>query len=102
MIKVTLNLCKKYHFRKKEVLLDEQSVNALIDEKSSYMDEESGIIYDHICRMPEKYRTVIVLYYFEELNGREIARYLGITETSVRKRLSRGREWLKKELEGMR
>ena len=49
--------------------------------------------------MPEKYRLVIHLFYYEDYTVAEIGRILGLTESNVKVRLSRGRQLLKKNLQ---
>ena len=46
-----------------------------------------------------KYRTVILLYYYNELSTREIAKITGTLEGTVKSRLSQARKLLKKQLE---
>lgn len=46
--------------------------------------------------LDEKYRLVIVLYYAQGFSTKEIAGMLKITASTVRTRLSRGREQLAK------
>ncbi len=46
-------------------------------------------------KLPEKYRNVIHLYYYEDLSIKEIAEILRITEGNVKMRLSRGRSFLR-------
>lgn len=44
----------------------------------------------------EKYRIVLILFYAEGFHTKEIAKILGIADSTVRTRLARGREQLKK------
>ncbi len=48
-----------------------------------------------IEQLPEKYRLVIHLYYYEELSIKEIADITDSSEGTVKSQLSRGREKLK-------
>ena len=48
--------------------------------------------------LPDRYRTVIHLYYYEDLSVKEIADILGKREGTVKSLLSRGRDLLKKTL----
>ena len=48
--------------------------------------------------LPAKYRAVIHLHYYEDYATQEIAEILGIPAATVRTRLRRGRELLKKKL----
>ena len=59
---------------------------------------DSDILVD-VFRLPEKYRTVIYLYYIEGYSTKEIADILSISSTAVRKRLQHGRKMLKLEYE---
>ena len=55
-------------------------------------------LYREVMALPEKYRTVLNLYYYEELSTKEIASLLGVRQTAITTRLSRGRELLKQRL----
>lgn len=57
-------------------------------------------VLQEVLRLPEKYRSVIHLYYFEEYSIREIAEIVGKKEVTVRSLLKRGRERLQKKLKG--
>lgn len=52
-----------------------------------------------VLRLPERYRTVIYLHYYENYTIAEIARILGCTDAAAAKRLSRGRVKLRAALE---
>ena len=51
-----------------------------------------------MSKLPEKYRTVIVLKYIEELSLNEISEILDIPLGTVKTRIHRGREALRKQL----
>lgn len=48
--------------------------------------------------LPEEFRTVLVLYYFEDLNYPQIAAELGVPIGTVMSRLSRGKQHLRQRL----
>lgn len=48
-----------------------------------------------LSAIDEKYRVVLILFYSEGFRTKEIAKILGITDSAVRTRLSRGREQLR-------
>lgn len=64
------------------------------------MPEEESDVYLAVMRLPEKYRTVIHLFYYEELSVAEISKALGINDSTVKSQLSRGRSMLKESLKG--
>lgn len=49
--------------------------------------------------LPAKWKTVLILHYFEGYSVKEIAGILGLTENAVKKRLQRARDALRLELE---
>ncbi|CAG9610279.1 RNA polymerase sigma factor SigW [Pseudoneobacillus rhizosphaerae] len=55
-------------------------------------------IQSEILKLPEKYRTVIVLKYIEELSLIEISKILNLPIGTVKTRIHRGREALRKQL----
>ena len=48
--------------------------------------------------LPPKYREALILFYFHEMDVAHAARSLGLPEGTVKARLSRGREILRKKL----
>jgi RNA polymerase sigma factor (sigma-70 family) len=52
------------------------------------------VVREALARIPYAYREALVLYYREDLSIREIAETLGVSETTVMQRLSRGRRHL--------
>ncbi len=95
LIRVTVN-CSKSFFSsswfKKTVPLEE----TLIAE----MPEEESEVYLAVLKLPEKYRVVIHLFYYEDMAVAEISENLGINESTVRSQLKRGREMLRTALKG--
>ncbi len=93
LIRVTINTCKnllRSSWKTKNVAFDQVTVPVAVFERSEQKD-----LYQAVMELPEKYRTVLYLYYYEELSTKEIARLLKITVTSVTTRLSRARDQLK-------
>lgn len=60
--------------------------------------ELQEIVQREILRLPDKYRTVIVLRYMDELSLNEISEILEIPLGTVKTRVHRGREALRKQL----
>lgn len=57
--------------------------------------KEDSNLFEVVLNLPEKYRVVIHLFYYEDLSVREIAEILKVKENNVKVRLSRGRKLLK-------
>ncbi|MDQ0157490.1 RNA polymerase sigma factor SigW [Robertmurraya andreesenii] len=73
------------------------SDTALPEEEVESM-ELQDIIQREISRLPEKYRSVIVLKYIEELSLNEISEILDMPLGTVKTRIHRGREALRQQL----
>ena len=91
LIKVAVNLSKsllRSSWFKKTVRLSEQE---------SYISEDKSNCetYYAVMSLPEKYRAVVILYYFDDYSVREIAQTLRRTETAVQTQLQRARAMLK-------
>lgn len=67
-------------------------------DKLSYCDSHDSMI-ELVFRLPEKYRTVIHLFYYNRLDISEIANALSLTKSGVKSRLARGRAMLKDIIE---
>lgn len=95
LLRVTVNVCKdvlKSPWRRRRVSLD------ALPEQPVFDTEEQGELYQAVMELPEKYRIVLYLFYYEELSTKEIAELLRVRQTAGTTRLSRGREQLKKRL----
>lgn len=53
---------------------------------------------DAVSKLPEKLRTTVVLFYFEDMDVASTATVLGIPPGTVKSRLSKARKLLKEEL----
>lgn len=56
-------------------------------------------IIEAVLKLPEKYRTAVHLFYFEDLSISQIAEITGQKESTVKSQLSRARDKLKKLLD---
>ncbi|UYZ22304.1 sigma-70 family RNA polymerase sigma factor [Mesobacillus jeotgali] len=59
-------------------------------------------VTESLLNLPSKYREILYFFYYEELKLREISEITSLKEATVKTRLSRGRQLLKKELERRR
>ncbi len=70
---------------------------AALTDDSAQETELRETLWHSLNRLGEEDRSVLVLYYFEELTQRQIASFLGLSETKVNNRLYALRKKLKKE-----
>lgn len=101
LIRVTLNQCKSAlasTWNKKKAEWSEEVENTMVYEDK--IEEESEL--DQVLeKLPERYRAVIHLFYYEELSILEISNVLQEKESTVRTRLTRARRKLKSMLKGV-
>lgn len=93
-LRVTVNLCKncwKTAWRQKVTGLGEEVFVKRAEEKPDELVEV-------VKQLPQKYRAVIHLFYYEELSVGEISGILGVKPSTVRTQLTRARERLKELL----
>lgn len=95
LIRVTVNVCKnilKSPWRRRRTCLDDVGEIPVFDRP------EDGALYSAVMRLPEKYRVVLDLYYYEELTTAQIAQALSLRQSAVTTRLFRARGMLKEQL----
>lgn len=100
-IRVTTNQCKnwwKTAWRRNIVSWAkyEEEAFGLADPQNKDVNVESELI-EVVKTLPQKYRVVIHLFYYEQMSVEEIANTLGIKASTVRTHLTRAR----KKLSGM-
>lgn len=90
---------KRKRQMKEEIYVDELSSVA---EPCSYMETDvDNAVLDVLKNLPVKYRDVFLLKYSGNMENGEIAQLLGITEETVRKRISRGKIMVQEALDKM-
>jgi len=98
LIRTTKNYCLdilKGSWHKKRVRFEPRE----FAEKSSPQETAGENLFDVITTLPEKYREVLYLYYYEEYSIREISKLNGRKESTIQSRLAAARQKLKKILE---
>ncbi len=92
LIRVAVNKAKnsnKSFWKRNKVSLEDYR------ETFSFETKESEELFDAVMKLPEKYRIVIHLFYFEDYTTGEIADVTKISISNVKVRLSRARELLR-------
>jgi RNA polymerase sigma-70 factor (ECF subfamily) len=97
--RITVNLCKDYlrsaYLRRMLPWSNYAYLESLkMADQRMFEAAEGGEIFRKVMDLPLKYRTVIALYYFEEMSTKEISRILNLRENTVRTRLCRARKIL--------
>lgn len=92
LLRVAINKAKNKNiasFRRKTLPLENYI------ETLSFESEASLEIFETVMKLPQKYRIVIHLFYYEDYSVNEIAGILKLTSSNVKVRLSRGRMLLR-------
>lgn len=95
LIRVAVNKAKNVNhsfWRQHKVPLEDYM------ETLAFETPQDETLFETVMKLPEKYRIIIHLYYYEDYPVREIAGILKLTESNVKVRLSRGRKLLKEAL----
>lgn len=101
LIRTAVNKCKnhlKSGWVSKTSSIDDNLSSPALGCEDSALDDTSRAVYDAVMELPEKYRTVIHMYYYMGLSIAEIAKANNIAAASAGTRLARGRALLKKKL----
>lgn len=94
LIRVTINLTKNVSnssWNKKVITLDENI---------TFETKEESDVFSLVCELPQNYRTVIYLSYYEGYKIKEIAKLMKTKEGTVKTWAFRAREILKQKIEG--
>ena len=95
LLRVAINKAKNKNntfFRRNALPLEDYM------ETLAFQSEESSELFEAVMKLPEKYRIVVHLFYYEDYSVKEIADILKITPGNVKVRLSRGRMSLRSTL----
>ena len=95
LIRVAINKAKNVNrtfWRQNKLSLEDYM------ESLTFETPEDEHLFETVMSLPEKYRIVIHLFYYEDYAVSEIADILKLSQSNVKIRLSRGREMLRKIL----
>lgn len=95
IIRVTVNECKdtlKSFFRRRSVPLEE------IKELTAEIATENREVIEAVMRLPQKYKDVIYLYYYEGYSAPEIGKILHKRVNTVYTQLARAKSVLRERL----
>lgn len=94
-LRVTVNLCRNFWktaWRQRVSSFGKEDLEWEAAEETGEPEDE---IISLVKKLPQKYRAVIHLFYYEELPTEEIARILNRKPSTIRTQLTRAREKLK-------
>lgn len=90
LLRVTVNVSKKFQsssWNRRTVPLEENL---------EFVEKEYLDLYNELSKLPQNYREVIHLFYYEDMSISHIAKVLKRKESTVRTQLTRARQILRK------
>ncbi|WP_242272241.1 sigma-70 family RNA polymerase sigma factor [Bacillus cereus group sp. BfR-BA-01310] len=104
--RIAINHCKDYikSWYNKKVIVTEDEFTYIGSQKESVeqtviQNAEDRGLASAVMNLPIKYREVIYLFYYEELSIKDIAIVIEVKENTIKTRLKKAKELLKKGLE---
>ena len=98
-MKIATNQCKnqlRSQWFKKIISYEEEQE---LENKTTEMEIKEDYTLKYIYELKEKYKEVILLYYYQEMSIKEIASALGKKESNIQQLLKRAREQLRRRME---
>lgn len=111
--RISVNTCLDWKKKKERIksinfssMVNEENKDQTIDIKDQSMlpdeiilkDEDQKQVHKLIYELSDKYKTVLIMYHFNEMSYQEIAKVLNIPERTVETRLYRARRMLKDKI----
>ncbi|MFQ9515774.1 MAG: RNA polymerase sigma factor [Eubacterium sp.] len=98
--RIAINICKNYLRTTWFKRMHPTDVFDIVvsNEKQYKQIDESVDLINAILELKDKYRGVLLLYYYQEFSVKEISDILGMKQSTVLSLLSRGRNQLKQKL----
>ena len=96
-IRVTINACKdllKSFFRRHTIPLDD------VKEYPSELPPDHQDVWEAVASLPQKYRNVVYLHYFEDYTAPQISCLLGKNVNTIYTLLTRSKQMLRQKLGG--
>ena len=93
IMQITANEARKIYRHTKKMSYMES-----MEEMAPVFRDDYHELWDAVMKLDERYRAAIILYFYESLSLKEIAKVLHIAEGTVKSRLSRGKRLLKEIL----
>ena len=111
MKEITYHQCTRYFKKKKDVLVDEDEEGAtifdsIVEEKAEFIPDEAlnqedfrKTILAMLDTLSEEQRAAVLLYYYDELPVKDVAKIQGVSEGTVKSRLNYARKSIKSSVE---
>ena len=92
------NYCRDLLRRQKR--FGTEDISAAYELTAPDTSERDRELMEAVMALPEKYKTVVFLFYYKDMTVEQISRAAGIRRSTVRSQLSRARQLLRRSLGG--
>lgn len=99
LTRIAVNLCRDQQRSRWFRFVDRSVSYDTLPERSAPVEETHLELYQAVSQLPQKYREVILLHYYQDMDAGEISQILGVSLSSVYRRLEKARMKLKDQLE---
>jgi RNA polymerase sigma-70 factor (ECF subfamily) len=100
LLRIAINTCKDYRRSAWFWHMDRKRALDELPPQLVAVEPEDHTLTLIIMDLPDRYKQVLLLYYFQGLTMQETARALGTSQSTVQRRLKKAEELLKVSLEG--
>lgn len=100
LMRVAINICRDYRRTQWFKHVDfKTNLDELPPSYISVPEEDRDLVIE-ISNLPDKYKRLVLLYYYSNMTLQDTAEALGIPKSTASKRLKRAEEMLKRSLTG--
>lgn len=100
LTRIIINCCKTYLVKKNSVqLVEPHALEDLNSTSPTYIEEELDL-WHALCKLEEKYKTVLLLRFYQDYSVKDIAVILQCPEGTVKTHIRRGLQALRQQLKG--
>lgn len=105
--RIVVSKLNKIFAKNKDSLYDDDDIiwkrqaetrNYMIPQSQSRFRNDQELIHQFVENLSMRYRTIVVLTYFEEMNYKEVAAVCGIPEGTVKSRLNMAKKVLREQI----
>lgn len=100
MTRIVINCSKTYIAKnKREEMIEPAQLDLLQGPSSSHVEEEFDL-WQALCQLEEKYKTVLLLRFYQDYSVKQISSILEYPEGTVKTNIRRGLQVLRQQLKG--
>ena len=100
LMRIAVNTCRDYRRTAWFHHVDSKAALETLPPRLTQTVEEDHDMMLTVCSLPDKFRQIILMYYYQGLTEQETADVLGISLSTAHRRLKKAEDLLRAELKG--